>query len=360
VTILPPFSQYALPAVSDDVIPLLPDQRLLCVGDVHGDLDALKKFLEIAQVYDRTSQHWTGGNSIVVQCGDILDRGTEELACFELLADLARQAERKGGKVILLFGNHEALNSGGLFHYAYDGGNLEYEEKIGKVADHTLSSNRWRLQYAGNQPSRWAVHEPGGLLANVLLRQMKVAIQVGETVCVHAGLTKEHLVEYGGIAGMNQQFKQWIETASVPFSNKGEYESADAVIQSAQNRAKIISKQMPSCLAGGAGAESPVWMRDYSQPADLPPKNPNAQQMINDALEVLNCSRMVMGHTPQRHINAALNGKAWRIDVGASRGVMGGTPEVLEIIGGPEELVNILTTHGRIAGQERQTMVAIL
>jgi hypothetical protein len=31
--------------------------------------------------------------------------------------------------------------------------------------------------------------------------------------------------------------------------------------------------------------------------------------------------RMVMGHTPQTQINAALKGKAWRIDMGASKGV---------------------------------------
>ena len=68
--------------------------------------------------------------------------------------------------------------------------------------------------------------------------------------------------------------------------------------------------------------------------------------------------RMVMGHTPQQKINAALDGKAWRIDVGASKGVMGGTPEVLEIIhqGGEngEDVVNILTVAGsRISGKER-------
>ena len=68
--------------------------------------------------------------------------------------------------------------------------------------------------------------------------------------------------------------------------------------------------------------------------------------------------RMVMGHTPQMKINSALDGKAWRIDVGASKGVMGGTPEALEIIhmGGKddEDIVNILTVDGkRISGNER-------
>ena len=67
---------------------------------------------------------------------------------------------------------------------------------------------------------------------------------------------------------------------------------------------------------------------------------------------------MVMGHTPQNQINSALGGKAWRIDVGASQGVMGGTPEVLEILHmageDGEDEVNVLTVDGkRIDGQER-------
>ena len=84
---------------------------------------------------------------------------------------------------------------------------------------------------------------------------------------------------------------------------------------------------------------------------------------INTTAEALKESgpdvqRMVMGHTPQHKINSALQGKAWRIDVGASSGVMGGTPEVLEIIhmGGEngEDIVNILTVEGkRIDGKER-------
>lgn len=75
--------------------------------------------------------------------------------------------------------------------------------------------------------------------------------------------------------------------------------------------------------------------------------------------------RMVMGHTPQNKINSALDGKAWRIDVGASKGVMGGTPEVLEIIhrGGEndEDIVNVLTEDGKqINGKERSVADAII
>lgn len=117
---------------------------------------------------------------------------------------------------------------------------------------------------------------------------------------------------------------------------------------------------MPDCLGGGIGASSPVWMRDYSQPNDREPKNRKANDMITEALNECgpDVQRMVMGHTPQHKINSALGGKAWRIDVGASKGVMGGTPEVLEIIhmGGEddEDVVSILTVEGkRIEGTKR-------
>merc|ERR1719203_520853 len=143
-------------------------------------------------------------------------------------------------------------------------------------------------------------------------------------------------------------------------NNWGEYDSVEEVVAAAQRRAKAASATMPDCLGGGIGAASPVWMRDYSQPNDRAPRNPRAEEMLAAALKEAgpDARRMVMGHTPQDRINSALGGKAWRIDVGASRGVMGGTPEVLEIIhkGGEddEDIVNILTVDGkRISGKER-------
>lgn len=64
---------------------------------------------------------------------------------------------------------------------------------------------------------------------------------------------------------------------------------------------------------------------------------------------------MVMGHTVQSRINAALGGKAWRVDIGASKGVASGTPEVLEVVRQPDgaEVVSVLTKYGKIAEQER-------
>lgn len=198
--------KYQLTTPVEDRLPLVDKQRLVCIGDVHGDIKALKEFLTIAQVY--RNDRWIGGNTILVQCGDVLDRGSTELACFKLLSDLSQQAQEDGGRVIVLWGNHEALNAAGLFHYTT--GDSEYEVAVGSPLDTSLKTNRWRLQFAGNQPARWAAFEPGGLLANTLLGNMKVAVQVGKTVCVHAGLKKEHLDKWGGLEGMNRLAQEYI------------------------------------------------------------------------------------------------------------------------------------------------------
>jgi hypothetical protein len=360
-----------------DIIPLQEGRRVVCIGDVHGDLEALRSFLIIAQVMNEEDDNWCGGNDICIQLGDIFDRGVQELACCALVAKLARQAATQGGVFTVTWGNHEALNAVGLFQYTMSDGDDEFERFIGTPLDLFVNHDKendvvvnkskdWRLQYAGNQPSRWAAMEPGGLLSESLLQHFKVAIVVGRTLCVHAGLTKQHVMDYGGISGMNRQAREWIVTqhAHECQNNDGSFTNGvDQIIQEAQERARLASSNMPACLGGGksvgGSSHSPVWMRDYSQPNDAPPRNSQAaQRMINEVLQVLKCERMVIGHTPQFQINAALQNKAWRIDVGASQGVMGGSPEVLEIIHGEDEdTVSILTRDGkRVPACDRQVV----
>lgn len=348
-------TEYHLHPTEEDCIELKEGQRLVCIGDIHGDSKALRSSLEVAGLYENNK--WVGGNTILVQSGDVLDRGSEELACYSLLAKLSQEATKKGGKVICLYGNHEALNAMGLFSYAT--GDKEYEEDFGTAVDEAMKTKKWRKQYVGNQPARWAAFEPNGLLSRPLLANMKVAVKVGRTVCVHAGLTKEHLDKYGGIESMNKKAKEWITGSSgVKFNNKGEYDTVNQAWEEAESRQKAYIDKAPKFLDGGIGSTSPIWMRTYSSPGDQPPTDPKAQMMIDDALEALGCDRMVMGHTVQREINCALKGKAWRVDTGMSRGVAYGTPEVLEVaMKDGKEVVAVLNARdGRVEGRERHIM----
>src|SRR6187397_1113914 len=98
-------------------------ERIVAVGDVHGAHDRLLEILRAAGVID-TRNRWTGGRTHLVQTGDVLDRGPDSRQALEFLRRLGRDAERAGGRVHALIGNHEAMRLLGDYRYVVPG---EYE-----------------------------------------------------------------------------------------------------------------------------------------------------------------------------------------------------------------------------------------
>src|SRR3990172_8577479 len=75
---------------SSQVIPTVPS-RLVAIGDVHGDYDALVAMLQRTGLLD-AKLRWSGGNAVLVQVGDFLDRGPKERPVMDLLMRLEREA----------------------------------------------------------------------------------------------------------------------------------------------------------------------------------------------------------------------------------------------------------------------------
>src|SRR5262249_50899462 len=86
------------------------------IGDIHGDFDAFVGILGQARLID-PAQRWSGGNATLVQTGDFLDRGPKARAVMDLLMALQKDAPKQGGKIIVLMGNHEAMNVYGDLRY---------------------------------------------------------------------------------------------------------------------------------------------------------------------------------------------------------------------------------------------------
>lgn len=62
-------------------VPCLP-ACLPAVGDLHGDMQKTKKAFQLARVAAEKEDGklvWTGGDTVVVQLGDVLDRGDCEI-----------------------------------------------------------------------------------------------------------------------------------------------------------------------------------------------------------------------------------------------------------------------------------------
>ncbi|MFH1878177.1 MAG: metallophosphoesterase, partial [Candidatus Omnitrophota bacterium] len=103
------------------------DDEVIVIPDVHGDLKALRDYLEGLGLIRKGSEEkggddvWTGKNVTVVQMGDLIDRGPDSLGCLRYMRGIQKKAEESGtnSKVVRLMGNHEIL-------YLLD---AEYDEK---------------------------------------------------------------------------------------------------------------------------------------------------------------------------------------------------------------------------------------
>lgn len=94
--------------------------RIVVIGDLEGDYEKFVDMLRQAQLINENGR-WTGGQTHLVQLGDIPDRGPNSRMIMDLLMRLEPQARRSGGRVHALIGNHEAMNVEGDLRYVHEG-----------------------------------------------------------------------------------------------------------------------------------------------------------------------------------------------------------------------------------------------
>jgi hypothetical protein len=263
-------------------------ERLVALGDVHGDLDATRRALRLAGAID-ASDAWVGGKLFLVQTGDQIDRGDEDRAVLDLFERLRDEAKAKGGTVLSLNGNHELMNVELDFRYIT-------ERSFSSFADFSKHDHPAVTRLPEAQRGRGAAFLPGGVYAKRFAERPVVAI-VGDGVFVHGGVLMKHL-EYG-LEKLDGETRAWL---------RGE---------------------RPSPPRAVIAEDGVVWTRAFSAQAD---QRDCAE--LGKVLDALGAKRMVMGHTPQKPgISEACDGRAVRIDTGMSRHY-GGQVQVLEIAGG--------------------------
>lgn len=291
--------------------------RLVAIGDIHGDLQKARQSLMAAQVMDENNQ-WIGGNTTVVQVGDLLDRGGEEIKVIYLLEKLKQQAEKSGGRVVILNGNHEIMNVEGDFTYATP---AAMEEFKGWAYWYTVGNDMKNLcKGLGHQrdifegipavlPEAWrarmAALRPGGPISSRFLSTHPTVVIVGGSVFVHGGLLPTHV--YHGLERINEEVKDWLLGGKGP--------------------------RAPPYLHG---RDAVVWLRKYSR-EKCHGEDCHCSLLEKALATIPGAKRMIVGHTIQTlGISGACGNKVIRVDVGMSRGCINGIPEVLEINGDSE------------------------
>ncbi len=340
--------------------------RIVAVGDIHGELDGFVAILREAGLID-ADRRWIGGEATLVQTGDFLDRGPGARRVMDLLMDLERQAPEHGGRVVVLLGNHEAIN---LFHdfqfltaeiYASFADGASGKRRKQAYRDWREWMRQWQPDSLPTREAWMQAHPPGflayreGLAPDGVygrwLRTLPVMARIGGVLFLHGGLHPE--MAESSVEEINATARRQVaehdrararlldERVLLPLLNR--QQSLWAV---SQKLAQIGDGEEPRPDAAelqgffdhleGKGDwlafdyDSPVWFRGF---ADWPEEEGAAH--VAELLAAHGARHFVVGHTPQpKGIRMRFGGGVFLIDTGMLKSAYHGRAAALEIAGG--------------------------
>jgi hypothetical protein len=254
--------------------------RTVILGDLHGSLDAFRVILAHAGLIEGDS--WRGGRAILVQLGDVIDRGPDSIATYEFLADLQSRARKGTGRVVRLLGNHEAALLEGYFQLA----DFPEPEKLAARIREDVIAGRVQAAFAH---AGWLFTHAG--VHYDLLQSLRAAMQIGEA---RARFSITRLA-----AHLNASLKRAVES--------GDF--SDPIFKVGEAR-------------GGAHATGGIFWSDFDEEMLAPARAPRIHQ--------------VLGHTPEGYQGARFrrtsDGRRINIDIGIAD-QYGGNLGYLEIRG---------------------------
>lgn len=286
-------------------------ERIVAIGDVHGDYDAFVSLLRTAKLIDRGTS-WTGGMAHLVLPGDYLDRGKDSRKVIDLLMELEPRARKAGGRVHALLGNHETMNIYGDLRYVvkadYDAFRGPDSQELREAAlEAALQAQRktdgpqmdaaaFRKKFEEEHPLGWVERREAFSAEGKYgkwLRQKNVIVQINDLIFLHGGISPK--------------YASW---------------TLNSINDSVHAELADFSK-----FNGGVttGQDGPLWYRGLAEA-------PESDRAVADAVDVFlqnqQARHMVVGHTPQVAVLPRFGGKVILIDVGLSA-FFGGPPAFL-------------------------------
>lgn len=189
--------------------------RIIAMGDVHGDFQYLIELLKIARVLkennvnndNKVEYEWIGGKTHVVQLGDQIDNcrptnftcgikgnvendKAEDAKIIDFMNELDEKAKKSGGRVISLLGNHEVMNVVGELSY------VSYENLH---------------EFDGEQGRRKAF-SPSGEYGKKIICTRPAAIIIGSNLFVHAGIVQSLIANIPKLREMLKKSKKKVKS----------------------------------------------------------------------------------------------------------------------------------------------------
>lgn len=292
--------------------------RIIVLGDVHGDWEMLMKSLKVAKLIPPTFNEWNpeekalwiGKDTVVVQVGDQIDRcryngvscDLPEATKFDENSDwkilqyftaLHKEAEKTGGAVYSLMGNHELMNVMGDMRYvSYQG--------IKGFGDESIKNDDERFKDGDSK--RKQLFAPGNKISNFLACTRQMSLIIGSNLFVHAGIIPKIARKYS-VENLNQLMSLYLW--------------------------KKITKTKYNDIFKSANV-SPLWTRvfgkmginKYSSNSRTENIEKKCETYLKPLREIYKVDKLYIGHTPlmEHGIGSICNDKVWLTDYGASKG----------------------------------------
>ena len=144
--------------------------KLLMLSDMEGQFDRFVALLRAQGVID-ADLHWAYGRNHIALVGDLVDRGEHVVPLLWLVYRLEGEAERAGGRVHYVLGNHEQM---GL------AGNMESWPERMRATAQALDGGSERMFSNASVLGQW-------------LRSKPVIARVGDHLLAHGGVSADFL-----------------------------------------------------------------------------------------------------------------------------------------------------------------------
>ena len=286
-------------------------ERIVAIGDIHGDYDNYMAVLKNAGVVNRRGR-WAAGKTHVVQVGDIPDRGPDTLKIIEHLQKLEKQAKKAGGRLHLLIGNHEHMNITGDLRYVHPGEYEAFETRNSKQLRNnyyayvvkTIEQQREALLASGGDASHlpvadddfkrdWYNEHPLGFVEHRLAWQQggelfewiaahNTVIRINDVLFLHGGLSAKLLPL--SITDINER------------------------VRAELNREAFEGEPL------GTADNGPLWYRGLARGDEA-----TERAALDSVLNHFDAEMIVLGHTPDLNaITPRFGGQVVIIDTGIS------------------------------------------
>jgi hypothetical protein len=234
---------------------------IVAISDIEGGYKAFRDFLINTNVID-ANLNWIFGKGHLVLVGDFVDRGWSVTQVLWLIYKLEQEAEKKGGFVHFIIGNHELKNMQGNYGAAV-------EKYLG--ASNILGKLQSEL------------YSPKSFLGKWLSSKNSIE-KINGTLFAHGGLHPEVTATKLSLDEINQVIRN---NYYIPYYPKTE----------STTESLLTSTKTGIC-----------WYRGYF-------KDDLSQEKVEKGLNKFNAKSIVVGHTLQSKVNRQYNGKVIGIDV---------------------------------------------